>query len=418
VTPSLVRSTSADGSDDYRNEMNGFGYVVEIDPYDKARKAAKRTALGRFAHESAAFSLPAAGQPLAVYMGDDSRGEYIYKFVSNAAWTASDAAPADRMATGDKYLDNGKLYVARFDADGSGQWIELSIGNSSIAGYAAYRFADQADVLVNARLAADAVGATRMDRPEWCAVHPVTGEVYFTLTNNSNRRLEPSGSSQMALDAANPRAYTDTKGGATQGGNVNGHILRLKEGAGSAGTRFAWDVYLFGAEASAAAGVNLSALSTDQDFSSPDGLAFSRATGICWIQTDDGAYTDVSNCMMLAALPGRQGDGGKRTLSYTRGNGSTLTVDTFIGQAPTADTLKRFLVGPVGSEITGIAETPDGKTLFVNIQHPGENTAQANVGDPAKYTSQWPANAGYGAGRRPRSATVVITRDDGGRIGA
>jgi secreted PhoX family phosphatase len=164
--------------------------------------------------------------------------------------------------------------------------------------------------------------------------------------------------------------------------------------------------------------VNLSALSTDQDFSSPDGLAFSRATGICWIQTDDGAYTDVSNCMMLAALPGRQGDGGKRTLSYTRGNGSTLTVDTFIGQAPTADTLKRFLVGPVGSEITGIAETPDGKTLFVNIQHPGENTAQANVGDPAKYTSQWPANAGYGAGRRPRSATVVITRDDGGRIGA
>lgn len=409
--------SSADGSDDYRNEMNGFGWVVEIDAYDPSRKARKRSALGRFAHESAAFGTPVAGQPLAVYMGDDARGEYIYKYVSSATWSGADANPTDRLATGDKYLDAGRLYVAKFNADGSGQWIELSMSNAAVSGYAGYRFADAGDVAVHSRLAADAVGATRMDRPEWCAVHPGTGEVYFTLTNNSNRRVDPTGS-QMPLDAANPRAYTDARGSSTQQGNVNGHILRLKEGTGgSAATAFTWDVYLFGAEAGAAAGVNLSGLGADQDFSSPDGLVFSSATGICWIQTDDGAYTDVTNCMMLAALPGQVGDGGKRTLSYTRANGSTLTVDTAIGKAPTAATLKRFLVGPVGCEITGLAETPDGRTMFVNIQHPGETTAQANLADPTKYTSRWPANAGYGAGQRPRSATVVITRSDGGRIG-
>lgn len=413
------KGASIDGSDDYRNEMNGMGYIVEMDAYDKTRAIKKRTALGRYAHESAAFGKVIAGQPLAVYMGDDSRNEYIFKYVSNAVWAAADATPADRIAIGDKYLDNGKLYVAKFAADGSGQWIELSIANPLIAAYAGYKFADQADVLVNARLAGDAVGATRMDRPEWCSVHPTTGEVYFSLTNNSNRRAEPSGSSQAAPDAANPRAYTDLKGSSTQQGNVNGHIIRVKEGAaGSAATSFTWDVYLFGAEAGAAAAtVNLSGLSADQDFSSPDGLAFSTATGICWIQTDDGAYTDVTNCMMLAGVPGQVGDGRKVTLNYPRANGTSLSVDTYVGKAASADTLKRFLVGPVGSEITGIAETPDGKALFVNIQHPGENTLSANIGDPAKYTSQWPANAGYGAGKRPRSATIVITKNDGGRIG-
>jgi secreted PhoX family phosphatase len=413
------KGASLDGSDDYRNEMNGMGYIVEMDAYDKSKSLKKRTALGRFAHESAVFGKPVAGQPLAVYMGDDSRNEYIFKFVSNAVWAAADATATDRIATGDKYLDSGKLYVAKFAADGSGQWIELSIANPLIAAYAGYKFADQADVLVNARLAGDAVGATKMDRPEWCSVHPTTGEIYFTLTNNSNRRVEPSGSSQSAPDGPNPRVYTDMKGTTSQAGNPNGHIIRVKEGsAGSVATSFSWDVYLFGAEAGAAAGsVNLSSLTADQDFSSPDGLAFSTSTGICWIQTDDGAYTDVTNCMMLAGVPGRVGDGKKLTLSYPRANGTTLNVDTYVGLAATADTLKRFLVGPVGCEITGIAETPDGKALFVNIQHPGENTASSNIADPSKYTSQWPSNAGYGAGKRPRSATIVITKNDGGRIG-
>ena len=408
--------TSANGSDDYRNEMNGMGYIVEIDAYDKTRMAKKRTALGRFAHESAAFGKVEAGKPLSIYMGDDSRGECIYKFVSTALWSAADANATDRMAVGDKYLDSGKLYVAKFNADGSGTWVELSLSNAAISGYAAYSFADAADIAINTRLAADAAGATKMDRPEWNAVNPTNGEIYFTLTNNSNRSVNPT-SGQYLPDAANPRAYTDMKGTSAQNGNPNGHMVRMKEGATV--SAFTWDVYLFGAEAGAdKTMVNISSLTADQDFSSPDGLAFSKATGICWIQTDDGAYTDVTNCMMLAAVPGQVGDGGIKTLSYTKSDGSKLDIVTPVGKAATESTLKRFLVGPKGCEITGLSETPDGKTIFVNIQHPGEGTAMANIGDATKYQSQWPSNAGYGAGKRPRSATIVITKNDGGVIGS
>ncbi|MDP2367305.1 PhoX family protein [Rhodoferax sp.] len=410
---------SSTGNDDYRNEMNGMGFMVEIDPYNKARAAKKRTALGRYAHESGAFGLPVAGKPIAVYMGDDARNEYIYKYVSTANWDPLDANSTDVMATGDKYLDSGKMYVAKFNADGSGQWFELSMSNPTVAGYAGYAFADQADVCVNTRLAADAVGATKMDRPEWCSVNPANGEIYYALTNNSNRRVDPTGSSQLAPDSANPRAYTDLKGTTEQKGNPNGHLIRIKEAAaGSAATSFTWDLYALGAQSDAdGSKVNLSNLTADQDFSSPDGLVFSPATGIMWIQTDDGAYTDVTNCMMLAALPGRVGDGAKKTLSYTKADGSTLAVDTYVGKAPTPATLKRFLVGPKDCEITGLCETPDGRAVFINIQHPGETTALANIADPAKYTSQWPGNVGYGAGKRPRSATIVITKNDGGKIG-
>jgi secreted PhoX family phosphatase len=254
-----------------------------------------------------------------------------------------------------------------------------------------------------------------MDRPEWSAVNPANGEVYFTLTNNSARTA-------ATADAANPRAYTDAKGTSTSSGNVNGHIVRIREGAGATGaTAFTWDVYLFGAEAGADPGrVNLSSLTADQDFSSPDGIVFSRATGICWIQTDDGAYTDTSNCMMLAAVPGSVGDGASRTLLHALPDGTTREVTTRVGATPTPATLKRFLVGPGDCEITGCAETPDGRAMFINIQHPGESISAATVGDPSKYLSHWPGNAGYGAGgatSRPRSATIVITKDDGGRIG-
>ena len=406
--------TSTDGSDDYRNEMNGMGYIVEIDPYDKTQAPRKRTAMGRFAHEAAAFAKATVGKPIAVYQGDDARSEYIYKWVSAATWSAADASASDRLAVGDKYLNVGKLYVAKFNADGSGNWIELSFTNPTIASYAAYAFANQADICVNSRLAGDAVGATKMDRPEWSAVNPANGEIYFTLTNNTNRRTGPTGS-QVAPDAANPRVYSDVSGTSTvTTGNVNGHIIRIKETGGeAAATSFTWDVYLFGAESTAGSAINLSSLTADQDFSSPDGLVFTPSTGICWIQTDDGAYTDVTNCMMLAALPGQVGDGGAVTVSGTN-------VTTYRGKQPTASTLKRFLVGPVGCEITGACESPDGKALFINIQHPGETTAMANIGDPTKYTSHWPGNAGYGAGAsmaRPRSATIVITKNDGGRVG-
>lgn len=408
------KGVSTSGSDDYRNEMNGMGYIVEVDAYDKTRSARKRTALGRFAHESAAFGKVTIGQPITVYMGDDSRGEYIYKFVSSAVWAEADANASDRMAVGSKYLDSGTLYVAKFNADGTGNWVELSMSNTAVTSYSAYAFDNAGDIAINTRLAADAVGATRMDRPEWNAVNPLNGEIYFTLTNNSNRRADPSSSSQYPPDAANPRAYTDMKGSSAQNGNPNGHMVRMKDST----TTFIWDVYLFGAESGAdAATVNLSALTADQDFSSPDGLSFSKSTGICWIQTDDGAYTDVTNCMMLAAVPGQVGDGIRKTLTYTKADGSVLSVTTPVGKSATTDTLKRFLVGPSACEITGLAETPDGKTLFVNIQHPGETTAMADIADPSKYTSQWPSNAGYGTGKRPRSATIVITKNDGGKVG-
>jgi secreted PhoX family phosphatase len=415
--------TSSDGTDDYRNELNTFGYVVEADPYDKSQALRKRTALGRFAKEAAAFSRRIAGKPLAVYMGDDSRGEYFYKFVSAANWSDADASPANRITTGDKYLDNGKLYVAKYNADGTGQWLELNIASAAIANFAAYRFADQADVLVNARLAADALGATKMDRPEWAAVHPKNGEIYCALTNNSNRKVEPSGSSQMAVDAANPRAYTDAPTAASAPGNVNGHIIRMRETGDEPGAAtFTWDVYLYGAQSDAdALKINLSGLTADQDFSSPDGMWFSPKTGLIYVQTDDGAYTDVTNCMMLVGLPGRMGDGTVHNLEYTKADGSKLVVPARVGAKPTNSTLRRFLVGPVDCEITGITETPDGRALFVNIQHPGETISKANVTDPSKFASHWPGNAGYGPGganARPRSATIVITRNDGGRIAA
>ncbi|MEY4752754.1 MAG: hypothetical protein RJA44_429 [Pseudomonadota bacterium] len=414
--------TSSDGTDDYRNITNTFGWVVEIDPYKPVASIKKRTAMGRFAHEAAAYLTPVVGKPLAFYMGDDARGEYIYKFVSNANWSAADATPADRVATGDKYLNAGKLYVAKFNADGTGQWLLLDISVAAIAGYANYAFANQADVLINARLAADAVGATKMDRPEWSTVNPRTDDIYFTLTNNSNRVLAAATGKQLA-DAANPRVYSDVKtvtnasgvtSDVTQKGNVNGHIIRVGEdNRDPAATSFKWDVYLFGAQADAAADVNLSGLSPDQDFSSPDGLRFMPNTGLAWIETDDGAYTDTTNCMLLASVAGTRGDGSKVTVNNSL-DGATLAVDTYMGRKPGADQLKRFLVGPSQCEITGICETPDGRALFINVQHPGEETLATVLADPSKYGSHWPD----GGTARPRSATVVITKNDGGRIGS
>ncbi len=396
----------ASAKDDYRNEMNTFGYVVEVDPYDTTAPMRKRTGLGRFAHESVAFARPVAGQPIVCYMGDDARNEYIYKYVSDARWDPKDAQPANRLAAGDKYLDKGTLFVARFKDDGTGEWVELSMNNPVIAGSSYFEFKSNADVAVFTRLAADAVAATKMDRPEWGGVNPRTGEVYITLTNNSNRTA-------ASADAANPRVYTDMKGSKEQKGNVNGHIVRMAD-ASPAGTAFKWDIYVFGAEAGAdKASVNLSNLTDENDMSSPDGLVFSPATGICWIQTDDGAYTDQTNCMMLAAIPGKVGDGAARTVKH-----GDKDVTTYVGKTPTPATLARFLVGPKGAEITGWCETPDGRAVFINIQHPGENTKMADVTDPARYESRWPANAGYGAGQRPRSATIVITRNDGGVIGS
>lgn len=403
-----LAATGANAERDFRNEANTFGYIVEIDPLNPSSTPAKRVPMGRMAHEAAVCGLPVAGQPLAFYMGCDSRNEYIYKFVSAATWDPKDAGGG--IVVGDKYLNEGKLYAARFDANGKGEWIELTIKDPRIANYAAFKFANQADVFVNTRHAADAVGATKMDRPEWGAVNPKNGEVYFTLTNNSAANRTPS-----RVDAANPRAYSDGDGKKSSG-NPNGHIIRFREDAqASQATAFTWDIFLFGAEATMVE-PNLSRLTAKNDFSSPDGLWFSRASGICWIQTDDGAYTDVTNCMLLAAIPGRVGDGAKVTVNnrmLVDGVERSGTQETFIGAALGEARLRRFLVGPKGAEITGLTESPDGRALFVNIQHPGEEAKSL-----ASPQSLWPGNKGYGRPGRPRSATIVITRDDGGVIGA
>ncbi len=393
---------------DFRNVANTFGWIVEIDPFSPTSIPKKRTALGRFAHEGCWPAKPVVGKPLVFYMGDDSRNEYIYKFVSTAPWSASDANAG--AVAGDKYMNDGKLYVAKFNADGTGTWELLSMSNSKVANYATYAFADEADVLVNARIAGDAVGATKMDRPEWGAVNPLNGEVYMTLTNNVSS--SGRGSTAVPLDAANPRYYSDAQGSKTSKGNVNGHIIRWKEAGGDhTATTFNWDIYLFGAQSDADANVNLSGLTAENDFSGPDGLWFSDATpGLLWVQTDDGYYTDVTNCMMLAALPGTVGDGAEATVTNTGVPSGQTAVKTRVGKKTSSTVLRRFLVGPKDCEITGIAETPDGKAIFVNIQHPGENSE--SVTDPAKFTSHWPK----GGSARPQSATVVITRNDGGKI--
>ena len=402
---------STDGRDDFRNVSNTFGWNVEIDPFNATSTPRKRTAMGRFAHEGAWPAKVVAGQPLVWYMGDDSRGEYIYKYVSNANWDSADATRG--LAAGDKYLDAGKLYVARFNADGTGDWLELRFGTSAVVStYAPYAFADQADVLVNARHAADALGATKMDRPEWGAVDPFTSSVYMTLTNNNSTIRTLANT-----DAANPRFYNDPRtagpnAGTAQRGNPNGHIIRWVEVASSpAALQFGWDIFLFGSRSTSdPRTINLSGLTAANDFASPDGLWFGR-NGILWIQTDDGSYTDVTNCMLLAAIPGGVRDGATVTVPTTDGT-TTKNVTTYVGAQLGETKLRRFLVGPKDCEITGMAESADGKALFVNIQHPGEDTTAASFA-ARSFSSNWP----NGGTSRPLSTTIVITRADGGVIG-
>jgi len=408
-----ARISGATALDDFRNEPNQFGWVVEIDPYSPTSAPRKRTALGRLGHEGCWPGAFVEGKKPAFYMGDDAVNEYLYKFVSATAWVAADATSANRLSIGDKYLDAGTLYVAKFNSDGTGQWLPMVYGTAPLnASNAPYPFASQVDILVNTRLAADALGATPMDRPEWTAVNPANGDVYLTLTNNSTR-------TPANTDAANPRAYIDPP--STSISNRNGHVVRLKEtGNTTEATTFTWDIYAFGAGSDLdPTNINLSGLTADNDFSSPDGMVFARTSHpgglvkpLMWLQTDDSAFTDVTNCMMLAAQPGAVGDGGARTVTNTNAGGTAFTQATRIGAAPGAN-LKRFLVGPVECEITGVDSTPDGRTLFVGIQHPGEN------GTPAAPSSHWPDSQTGAAGAtvRPRSAIVIITKNDGGVVG-
>lgn len=355
-----VTPTGATATDDYRNEANTYGFMVEIDPFTPESKPQKRTALGRFGHEGVIFAPAKEGEPVVCYSGDDSRFEYIYKFVSSQPYYAATA--------GGYLLDEGTLYVARFNEDGSGDWLALDLDDADFASKVAAAeggmvgdiqfdgFENQADVLLNTRLAADIAGATTMDRPEWGAVDPNSGEVYFTLTNNSNRG-QPGFDD---VNAANPNSP-----------NATGHIIRwTEEGSDHTATSFDWDIFVFAGEQGTETVVDGEAvvsLNDDNIFNSPDGLWFDY-NGRLWIQTDGSDADPYFNNMMLAANP------------ETR-------------------EIKRFFVGPQGCEVTGVVSTPDVKTMFVNIQHPDGN---------------WP-NA---AESRPRDATVIVTKDDGGVIGA
>jgi uncharacterized protein len=348
------------------NEPNRFGWVVEIDPYDPVRPPVKHTALGRFKHEGATVTL-ARDRRVVVYMGDDEQFEYVYKFVSRHPYTAADRGGNAGL------LAEGTLYVARFDASGAGAWIELTHGKNGLD--AAAGFPGPADILIDTRAAADLVGATRMDRPEWIAVHPQTGEAYCALTNNTQRGTD----GRPATDRANPRAA-----------NVFGHILRWRErGRDAAALAFDWDVFVLAGDGDHPEPGKRGTVKGDS-FGSPDGL-WIDPWGVLWIQTD--VSTSVLN----------RGD-------YARlGNNVMLAADSVTGD------VRRFLSGPNGCEITGVIATPDGRTLFVNIQHPGETASERS--DPARPTavSTWPDGAAAG---RPRSATIVIRKRDGGVIGS
>jgi secreted PhoX family phosphatase len=297
-------------------------------------------------------------------MGDDEPGEYIYKFVSANAYRSSDRAANLRL------LESGTLYVARFGADGSGEWIPLAHGANGLDSRAG--FDGQTHVLVNARGAADRVGATPMDRPEWLAVHPQTLEVYCSLTNNSNRGTK----SGDPIDAANPRA-----------GNVYGHIVRWRETGGDpAALRFIWDIFLMGGDPAHTDPAKRGTIKGDP-FGSPDTLAFDDR-GVLWIGTD--------------AAGANRGD-------YARlGNNQMLAAD------PVTAEVRRFLTGPRGCEVTGLAFTPDGRSMFLNIQHPGESGIRSDPAEP-QAGSVWPDGQ---TGGRPRSATVAVRRSDGGVVGA
>ncbi|MBI3144076.1 MAG: PhoX family phosphatase, partial [Pseudogulbenkiania sp.] len=349
------------------NEANRFGWVVEIDPFEPSSKPVKRTALGRFKHEGATVTIAPSGHAV-VYMGDDQRFEYIYKFVSKNKYNAKNRKANMSL------LDEGTLYVARFNADGSGAWLPLVAGQNGLS--ADQGFADQGEVVIKARIAADIVGATKMDRPEWIAANPrKAGEVYCTLTNNSDRGKD----GKPGPDAANPRAD-----------NKFGHIIRwLENGGDAAAAGFKWDIFALAGRPDAAKEQHKGAFKGDA-FGSPDGLKFDH-NGVLWVQTD--VSTSTVNMKEYAGM----------------GNNQMLAV------VPETGEFRRFLTGPNGCEITGLAFTPDNKTLFVNIQHPGEPDSERS--DPAKpkAISAWPDGD---KGGRPRAATVVIRKLDGGVIGS
>jgi uncharacterized protein len=369
-----------------RNEPNRFGYIVEIDPFDPNSTPLKLTGLGRFKHEMAAVRLTSDGRAVA-YSGDDERNNYIYKFVGSRT-----VREARRM--GKSPLEDGTLYVGRFDAGettgdnmGTGEWIPLTPDNPALAGWTIDR------ILVFTRLAADAAGGTRMDRPEWISVAP-DGQVYTCCTNNTRRgrgTTNPTEAQGLVENFVTPIDDANPRGGPA--GNPYGQIIRWTESGDADATTFTWDIFALAGDPanpaglpgtpSAPAGGN----TVGDTFASPDAVTVD-SDGRIWIGTDIfsaeagvGAYANFTNNVLLAA-------------------------------DPTTREFRRFLVGPAGCEVTGITFSQDRRAMFVDIQHPGE-PPEVFTNRFANLQTRWPD----GGDNRPRSATLVITKDDGGVIG-
>jgi secreted PhoX family phosphatase len=363
----------------HRNEPNRFGWVVEIDPFDPAARPVKRTALGRRRHGSATVVV-GPDRRIAVYSGDPERNDYLWKFVA-----ARPFDPVDRAANRD-LLDEGTLYVARFAADGTGTWLPLVHGQGRLT--AQNGFASQADVLIRARQAADLLDATELDGAAGVAAHPTTRDMVVALTRNERRGTVPAapnapagttaaGSARPPVDAANPRPN-----------NVHGHLLRWREEGGRPdATTFAWDVLMLAGDRGAG-DPSLRGNIVGDDFGAPETVGFD-CRGLLWILTAHAGETAAETARF--------------------GTNALLVTDA------ASPTVCRFLAAPPGARLGGIGGTPDGRTLFVAIRQPGEGWTGA-------YTqrSAWPDNGANGATSlsgavpvKPRSAIVVVTRDDG-----
>ena len=333
------------------NEPNRAGYIVEIDPLDPRSTPKKRTALGRFKHENAEVAVAANGR-VVVYMGDDERGEYLYRYVSDGVY----AAGGDNGSL----LDKGTLYAARFNADGTGEWLALTPQTTGMV--------SQAEICIHTRMAASAVKATTMDRPEWVAANPHKAEVYCALTNNKNRGKKPNaGGDATPVGGPNPRK-----------GNKYGQIVRWRPaGADHTAKGFEWDLFVLAGNPAVHKDDRKGSKNVNAGnfFNAPDGLAFD-SRGLLWIQTD-GNYSNEND---FAGM----------------GNNQMLIGD------PATGAIKRFLVGPNECEITGIAFSGDRRTVFIGIQHPGE-----------RGNSHWPG----GGDSVPRSAIIAINRNNGRPIG-
>jgi secreted PhoX family phosphatase len=353
------------------NEPNRFGWVVEFDPYDPKSAPVKRTALGRFKHEGATCVLAADGR-VAVYSADDERFEYVYRFLTRNRFDPR------RPAANRDLLDEGTLSVARLDDDGTLRWLPLVHGQGPLT--AANGFFSQADVLIEARRAADLVGATPMDRPEDVEANPASGRVYVVMTYNDRRKPADDPDQRQRARGANPRAN-----------NRWGHIVEMIPPSSRdrrpmhEADAFRWEIFLqAGNPAEADTRTQYGpGVTANGWLAAPDNIAFDPR-GRIWIATDG---------MPTQARPGyADGIWG----ADTSGPGRAVT--------------RRIYATPRGAEACGPEFTPDGRTLFVSVQHPGEERG-STYDTPS---TRWPD---FAPGAPPRPSIVAITRLDGKEIG-